>query len=56
MRPALVFFALASAGLAADKEWAKGVPFTTDWDKAIKEIRSTGKILFVYNGWEREKV
>ena len=56
MRTALVFLALASVGLAADTEWAKGVPFTTDWDKAIKEIRNTGKILLVYNGWEREKV
>jgi hypothetical protein len=56
MRTALVCLALASAALAADKEWAKGVPFTTDWDKAIKEIKNTGKILLVYNGWEREKV
>jgi hypothetical protein len=56
MRTALVVLALASVGLAADKEWAEGVPFTTDWDQAIREIKSTGRILLVYNGWEREKV
>ena len=45
--------ALGAAALAGDKEWAKGVTFTTDWKAAIREARNTGKILFIYNGWER---
>jgi hypothetical protein len=39
-----------------DKEWAEGVPYLTDWKAAIKEASNTGKILFIYNGWQREKV
>ncbi|MHC4953596.1 MAG: hypothetical protein ACYTGZ_06880 [Planctomycetota bacterium] len=51
---ALVLLALpANAGKT---EWAKGVAYTTDFKQAIKEARTTGKILLIYNGWQREKV
>ena len=33
-------------------EWAKGVPYLTDFDAAIKQAKETGRILFIYNGWE----
>jgi hypothetical protein len=52
----LALLALAGLAAAADKEWAQGVPFTTDWDAAIKEARNTGRILLIYNGWERPDV
>ncbi len=52
----LILAALAALAHAADKEWAEGVPFTTDWNAAIKEARTTGKLLFIYNGWERPDV
>ena len=51
---ALLLVGLGTA--RADDEWAKGVSYTTDWDKAIKLAKETGKMLFIYNGWEREKV
>ncbi len=41
---------------AGDGEWAPGVSYTTDWKAAIKEARQTGKILLIYNGWERRKI
>jgi len=47
---------LTAPALAGEKEWAKGVPYTTDWEDAIREAKSTGKILMIYNGWEREKI
>lgn len=52
----LLCLALACAALPAQKtkkEWAPGVPYHVDWDDAIKEARRTGKMLFIYNGWER---
>ncbi len=55
--------ALAAAlpAVAKDKDdgkhsWAEGIPFHTDFESAIKEVRETGKMLFIYNGWEREKI
>lgn len=48
--------ALVHAGDKDGKEWAEGVPFGTDWDAAIKQARNTGKILFIYNGWERPDI
>jgi hypothetical protein len=48
--------ALAGGDKDKDKEWAEGVPYLTDWKAAIKEASNTGKILFIYNGWQREKV
>ena len=60
MRPLALasLVALASVVPAGEKtgEWAKGITYTTDWQAAIKEARNTGKILFIYNGWEREKI
>ena len=56
MRTLLILSTLGATALAGDKEWAPGISYTTDWKAAIKEARSTGKILFVYNGWQREKV
>lgn len=49
---------LVSAAPAGDKdaEWAKGVGYTTDWKKAIKTARETGKMIFVYNGWARSGI
>ena len=56
-RTTLAVLALCSAGLGAGKkEWAKDVPYTTDWKEAIQEARNTGKILFIYNGWEGDKI
>ena len=54
-------FLLAAVGafappLAADGEWVDGVAYTTDWDDAIEEVRETGKILLIYNGWERPDI
>ena len=42
--------------LAGGQEWVEGVPYTTDYKAAIKEARTTGKLLLIYNGWQREKV
>ena len=55
--------ALAAAlpAVAKDKNdakhsWAAGIPFHTDFESAMKEVGETGKMLFIYNGWEREKI
>lgn len=45
--------ALAYAGDKDRSEWGDGVPYVTDWEAAIKQAKNTGKILFIYNGWER---
>jgi len=48
---------LAAAAFAGDKdEWAPEVPCTTEWKDAIREAKNTGRILFIYNGWQREKI
>jgi hypothetical protein len=53
----LALVALSALVHAAErKEWADGVPYGTDWEAAIKEARNTGKILFIYNGWERPDI
>lgn len=49
----------ATTSLAKDdkaQQWADGIPYTTDYEAAIKEARETGRMLLVYNGWEREKI
>ena len=51
---AITLFAVPA--LAGGSEWVEGVPYRTDFKAAIKEARSTGKILLIYNGWQREKV
>ena len=47
---------LALPAYAGGKEWAKGVPYTTDFKDAIKQARTTGRIIMIYNGWEKEGV
>ena len=47
---------LAVPAAAGETEWVKGVPYTTDFKAAIKQAHATGKILLIYNGWQREKV
>jgi hypothetical protein len=53
-----ILMALATLVRAGDdgKQWAEGVPLTTDWNAAIKEAKNTGRILFIYNGWERPDI
>jgi len=36
--------------------WTKGVPYTTDWKKAIKAARESGKMIFIYNGWKNRNI
>ena len=52
----LIVSIVLSTGAAAQKtgEWAKGIPFHTDWKSAIEEVRNTGKLLFIYNGWQKK--
>jgi hypothetical protein len=33
-----------------------GVAYTTDWKTAIKAVQQSGKMLFIYNGWERKGI
>ena len=33
-------------------EWVDGVAYTTDWKTAIKAVQQSGKMLFIYNGWQ----
>ena len=40
--------------VAAD--WVDGVPYTTDWEAAIKQARESGKMIYIYNGWQKDKV
>ncbi|MFQ5845017.1 MAG: hypothetical protein ACE5JG_08520 [Planctomycetota bacterium] len=58
MRKTLVALLLAAplAHPARKDEWAKGIPYTTDWKAAIRQARETGKMLFIYNGWERSGI
>ncbi len=41
---------------AGKNEWAKGVPFHTNFKDAIKDVRRTGRILVIYNGWENSGI
>jgi len=45
---------LLGAPLARGNEWAEGVPYTTDWEYAIRLSKETGKPLLVYTGWQNE--
>jgi hypothetical protein len=54
-----LLFALLTARPAwapAGDEWAPGIPYTTDWKKAIKSASESGRMLFIYNGWQREGI
>ena len=64
---AVVLSCLLAADAAAQKkqtnkkkakasEWVAGVAFTTDWKTAIKAVQQSGKMLFIYNGWERKGI
>lgn len=46
----------AAAPAAGPKEWAKDIPYVTDFDLAIRQVSESGKILFIYNGWEGDRV
>jgi hypothetical protein len=50
-----LFVSVAAAG-DKDAQWAKGVAYTTDWKKAIKTARETGRMIFIYNGWARSGI
>jgi len=50
------FLATSAPAGDQDAEWAKGVGYTTDWKKAIKTARESGKMIFVYNGWARSGI
>lgn len=52
---AFALLALAPATSFA-QEWGKGVPYTTDFGKAIQEAQATGKMVLIYNGWENPGV
>ena len=58
VRTLLPLLLLAAPMSAKDKkkEWANDISYTTSWEEAIKECRNTGKMLFIYNGWERAKI
>ena len=47
---------LAKDKKAAQDAWAEGVPYKTDWKEAIDEARTSGKLLFIYNGWKKEGI
>ena len=56
MRVMLPRLLLTLSGAAGETEWVKGVPYTTDFKAAIKQAHSSGKLLLIYNSWQREKV
>ncbi len=57
---ALALFALTilaiSTDLRADDEWGKGITIKTSWKEAIAECKATGKLLFIYNGWQNKNI
>lgn len=46
----------AQKNRAGKDEWAKGVPFHTKFEDAIKDVRRTGRILVIYNGWKNSGI
>ena len=51
------FLVLSSSLVATAKdEWGPGIKYTTSWKKALREVQKTGKILLIYNGWERPNI
>ncbi len=52
----LGLLAITARPVVAADEWTKGVPYTTSWDDAITQCRETGRMLFIYNGWQREGI
>jgi hypothetical protein len=60
MRPVVALALASPACLAqkkrADESWAEGVAYTTDWKIAIKSARESGRMLLIYNGWQRSGI
>ena len=61
LKNAVILFAvLWSAGFASAQkdagEWGKGIRYHTQWKDAIDDVRATGKLLFIYNGWQRSGI
>ena len=60
---ALIALILATAYVALSRPaevpdrppWDLGVPMTADWDRALAQVRDSGKLLFVYSGWAEEQ-
>lgn len=58
---------LAAVGLAllapgpqvsakGDQQWAEGIPYVTDYDEAIAMAKESGRMLLIYNGWEKPNI
>ena len=56
MRKTIAIALILAASAHADGEWAPGVKYTTDWKRAIAEARATGKMLMIYNGWQKSGI
>jgi hypothetical protein len=56
---ALMLF-LGTAAPRADakdkQEWAEGIPYVTDYDEAIGMAKESGRMLLIYNGWEKPNI
>ena len=54
----LIGFALpAPLADAKDKqEWAEGIPYVTDYDEALAMAKESGRMLLIYNGWDRPNI
>ena len=53
----LGFATAAPLAEAKDKqEWAEGIPYVTDYDEAIAMAKESGRMLLIYNGWERPNI
>ena len=54
----IILLISAAAGLAGtwrrstSEEWAPGVPYTKNWDEAIRQATTQGRLLLIYNGWD----
>jgi len=56
---ALTLFLATAAPRAEAKdkqEWAEGIPYVTDYDEAIGMAKESGRLLLIYNGWERPNI
>ena len=58
--PTFALLCVAATNAQAQKgkghEWVDGIAYTTDWKAAIKAVQQSGKMLFIYNGWERKGI
>ncbi len=56
---ALTLFLVTAAPRAEakdEKEWVEGIPYVTDYDEAIGMAKESGRLLLIYNGWERPNI